>query len=92
MSFESFCADMEIISEIQEREAAATDGDIITDSEIDDADSIQRAETPFDACLKALIQKRVISIRRKANRVKAKRIAEANFLGQKVNHKVKQVP
>ena len=53
---------MEIISEIQERETAAIDGDIVTDSEIDYADSIQRAETQFDPCLKALIQKHVISI------------------------------
>ena len=44
VSFESFCADMEINSEIQEREAAAIDGDIVTDSEIVDADSISKEQ------------------------------------------------
>ena len=62
VSFESFCADMDINSEIQEREAAAIDGDIVTDNEIDDADSIQRADIPFDPSLKTLIQKRACYI------------------------------
>ena len=55
MYFEAFCAVMDINSKIQERKATVIDGDIVTDNEIDDADSIQRAEISFDPSLKALL-------------------------------------
>ena len=55
MYFEAFCAVMDINSKIQERKATVIDGDIVTDNEIDDADSIQRAEISFNPSLKALL-------------------------------------
>ena len=60
-------------SEIRERQAAAINRDIVTESESDDPDRIQRAMTPFDP---SLIQKRCVSMRRRANRLKAKRVVE----------------
>ena len=48
-------------------------------------------KTPLDDSMKALIEKKRKSIRKQASRLKAKRIAEQNFLRRKVSRKVRGI-
>ena len=91
ISYEAFCLDEQLNAEIKSREANAINGDIVTDSESDDANEICQIKTPLDDSMKKLIQKKRKSIKLKASWLKAKRIAEQNFLQRKVSRKVKGI-
>jgi hypothetical protein len=78
----------EQISSGNQREANMRNGDIVTESESDDPDAIHSSQTPLDPGLKKLIEKRRRSIRRQAQRTKAKRIMQKNFLGRKVAKRI----
>lgn len=83
--------DEQLNAEIKSREVNAINGDIVTDSESDDANKVCRIKTPLDDSMKKLIQKKRKSIKLKASRLKAKCIAEQNFLQWKVSRKVKGI-
>ena len=91
ISYEAFCLDEQLNAEIKLREANAINGDIVTDSESDDANEVCQIKTPLDDSIKKLIQKKRKSIKLKASRLKAKHIAEQNFLQWKVSHGVKGI-
>jgi hypothetical protein len=65
ISYEAFVLD-EQISSGNQREANMRNGDIVTESESDDPDTIHNSRTPLDPELKKLIEKRRRSIRRQA--------------------------
>ena len=90
ISYKAFCCDEQLIAEIKSREANAINGDI-TESESDDADEICRTMTPLDDSMWKLVQKRRVYFKRQTSRLKAKRIAEQNFLLRKVSQKVKGI-
>ena len=91
ISHEAFCLDEELNANIRSRQVNVINGEIVTDSESDDADEICNVKTPLDDSMKALIEKKRKSIRRQASRLKAKRIAEQNFLRRKVSRKVRGI-
>ena len=91
ISYEAFCLDERLNTEMKTREADAINGDIVSESESDDASEICTVKTPLDDSMKKLVQKKRKSIKLKASRLKAKRIAEQNFLQRKVNRKVKGI-
>lgn len=91
ISYEAFCLDEELHATIRLREVNTINGEIVTDSESDDADEICHVMTPLDDSMKALIQKKRKSIKRQASRLKAKHIAEQNFLHRKVSRKVRGI-
>ena len=91
ISYEAFLLDEQLNAEIKSREANAINGDIVTDSESDNADEICRIKSPLDDSMKKLIMKKRKSIALRASRLKAKRIAEQNFLQRKVSRKVKGI-
>ena len=85
ISYEAFVLN-EQISSGNQREANLRNGDIVSES--DDPDTIHNSQTPLDPGLKKLIEKRRRSIRRQAQRTKAKRIMQKNFLGRKVAKRI----
>ena len=91
ISYEAYCVDEQLNAEMKSRDVNAINGDIVTDSESDDASELLQIKTPLDDPVKKLVQKKRKSIKLKASRLKAKRIAEQNFLRRKVSRKVKGI-
>ena len=91
ISYEAFCLDQELNAEIKSREANTIKRKIVTVSESDDANEVCRIRTPLDDSMKKLVQKKRNFIKRRASRLKAKRIAEQNFLQRKVSRKIKGI-
>ena len=71
----------------EEREAAAMNGDVVSESEVENPDSYLKAnsDTPERA---TLLRQKIAYIRRKARRDRAKVIAEQKFLARKRSKKV----
>ena len=55
ISYEAFSLDEELNAEIKSREANAVNGDIVTDSQSDDANEICQIKSPLDDSMKKLI-------------------------------------
>ena len=71
-------------------EHAALDGDIVSESDDENADDYLELSLQSDRA-KQLIQKKTKSLRRKASRDKAKAIAERKFLNRKTSKKVSRI-
>ena len=83
ISCEAYRVDEEINSSFKKRAANVLNGDIVTDSESDtDPDIVSKANTPFDASLKALIKKKRASIKLQASRSKAKQVAKTFLVAE----------
>lgn len=70
----------------QEREAAALNGDIVSESDSDYPDDYILNDTA-----KVALKKKIAAIRRKCRRDRAKALAEKNFLGRKRSSKLKGI-
>ena len=70
----------------QQRSACALNGDIVTDSESDDAEDYANIHSLASEHAKRIITKKRKSLLRRARRLKAKHIAEQNFLCRKSKH------
>ena len=91
VSYEAFT-----VSEQCEKErnqiANSLNGYIVSESEDEATPSeIQKASSPIDPRLHKVILKRRAAIRRKAQRARAKKISEANFLSRKKSQRVQGV-
>lgn len=84
-------AQKEFNDDSREREVKAINGEVVTDSESDNPNQISEIKTVLDEKMKLLIQKRKLSIKHQATRLKAKRIAEQNFLNRRVSRKVRGI-
>lgn len=91
ISYEAFTLDEELNTSLKFREVNAINGEIVTDSESDDAEDICHVKTLLDDSTKQLIEKKRKSIKRQALRLQAKRIVEQNFLRRKVCRKVRGI-
>ena len=91
ISHEAFLADEKFNSTQRTKHADSLNGCVITDSESDDPDAIEKATTPLDPSLKDNIQKRRATIKRQVQRLKAKCIEEQNFLRRRRSKKVKGI-
>ena len=85
ISYEVYCCDENLYSELKQREANAVNGEIVTDSESDDTEKVLQVNNVLDEEMKQLIKKKQDSIKRQVVRLKAKRIAETNLLSRKVS-------
>lgn len=77
--------------QIVDREAAAFNGQIVTDSESEDPDQYLGLHDVTSDKAKALITKKRKSLRRRARYLKSKQVAERNFLSRKVSRGVKGI-
>ena len=91
ISREAFHADEKLNGQQRSRHADMLNGFIVTDSESDDPDVIEKAVTPVDSSLKDVIQKKRTAIRHQAQRLKAKHIQEQHFLHHRRSKKVKDI-
>ena len=91
LSYRAFCCDMEVEQPQRDREAAAFNADVVSDSDTDDPDEYLRMSHPHSEEAKVLIAKKVLAIRRKSQRQKAKAIAERNFLGRMTSKRVRGI-
>jgi len=73
-----------------ERELAAEDGDIVSESDEEHPDSYLGLQVESDKA-KSLIEKKVVANKRKAQRTCAKLIAERNFLNRKKSKKLRGI-
>ena len=87
ISREAFLAE-EFNSFQKTRHADVVNGCIVTDSESDDPDTIEKAQSPL---LQDVIQKRRGAIKRQMQRLKAKCLEEQCFLRRRINRKVKGI-
>ena len=88
-SHEAFIADVGA-QRSEDRQADALNGMIVTDSEPDDPDDYLQLDLSSQKATE-VIERRVKSIHRRARYLKAKQIAEKNFLAKKVSRSVKGV-
>lgn len=79
ISYEAFCLDEQLNTGVKSRETDAINGFIVSESESDDASEICSINTPFDGSTKKPIEKKRKSIKLKAYRLKAKRMADTTF-------------
>ena len=74
-----------------DREAAAFNGDIVSDMDSDNAEEYAGIDTVHCETARALIVKRRKVIRRRARYTKSKTIAEQTFLGRKTSSSVRGI-
>ena len=91
ISREALLVEEEFNSFQKTRHADAVNGCIVTDSESDDPDTIEKAQSPLDPLLQDVIQKRRGAIKRQMQRLKAKRLEDQCFLRRRINRKVKGI-
>lgn len=91
ISHEAFLADEKFNSLQRTWHADMLNGCIVTDSESDDPDAVENAVTPLDPSLKGIIQKRMAAVKRRMQRLKAKRIEEQRFLCRRKSKKMKGI-
>ena len=89
-SFDAFTATITPLPDVAQT-AAILSGEIVSDSESDDADDYMGLTTVVSPHAKKLIEKKRKSLARRIRRTKAKEIAKVNFLSKKVSKKVKNV-
>ena len=87
----AFLADEKFNSTKRSKHAVSLNGCIVTDSESDGPDVIEKAVTPLNPSLKDIIQKRRSAIKRQVQRLKAKRIEEQHFLKRRRSRRVKGI-
>ena len=91
ISREAFILD-EQASENLHRHVNVLNGDIVTDSdEDDDPDLIQGAKTPVDLSLREVVLRKRKSIKRRMQRLKAKRVTEQNFLRRRSSKRLDSI-
>ena len=87
-SHDGFLCDREQHLLLTKRQAAAVNGKVVTHSESDDCEEYLWLRNVQCEEARVLISKRRKSIRRKGRHLKAKMIAERNFLARKQSHSV----
>ena len=89
-SYRAFLADKCDAYE-QERLARTVNGEVVTDSESDNPDDFVGLTSILDEAGKQLISKRRATIKRRAQRTKAKAVAKRRFLSKKLSKKVSRI-
>ena len=90
-SHDAFVYDKEQRLPFAKKQAAAMNGDIITDSDSDDGELYVGLTSARSEKAKVVIKKRVQTIRRKARYMKAKLFAERHFLARKQSRSVRGI-
>lgn len=75
----------------QSREAAAINGDVVTDSESDDPEDYIHMTSLASERVKSIVFKKRKALERRVRRQKAKSIASRNFLSRKISKKMASV-
>ena len=73
----------------KDKEADINDGLVVSESDGDDPTELFQVQDPLDAKGKAIMLKKTATIRRKAKRDIAKRIAERRFFAEKTKQKIR---
>ena len=90
-SYGSFCYDRDFERPQEEREAAVFNSEIVSESENDDPDELQCVRHLESEEGRSLVKKKIAAVHRRARRVRAKAIAERNFLGYRSSKKVRGI-
>ena len=90
-SHDAFLYDREERLPLAKRQAAAANGEVVTDSETDDCEDYLELSNTMTEKARALIARRRKSIQRKVRHLRAKMIAEQNFLSRKQSHRVRGI-
>ena len=90
-SYSAFNCDKERRLSFARAQAAAVNGDIVTDSDSDDSEKYFGLQNVKSDRAKALILKKRKSLRRRARHMKAKMFAERNFLARKQSRAVQGI-
>ena len=90
-SYRSFCYDRDFERPQEEHEAAVFNSEIVSESENDDPDELQCVRHLDSEEGRSLVKKKIAAIHLRARRVRAKAIAERNFLGYKSSEKVRGI-
>lgn len=87
-SHATYLAILQSESPMQERETAAWNGDVVSESDSDNPDLYAAIDNLQSEEAKAALQKRLSAIRRKSCRQRAKEVAHRNLLARKRSKKV----
>jgi len=87
-SHAAYLAILQSETPMQERETAALNGDVVSESDSDDPDMYVAADNLQSEEAKVALQKRLSAIQRKSRRQRATEVAHRNFLARKRSKKV----